>query len=338
MRLKSGRIWYQPGFTDEGPDFKRWRAVLSSVREGTCIPVVGVGLVEPIIGSRRALAVDWAAESAFPMAPHAREDLPQVAQFVAVDQDYPTMRSELGRYMRANMRKRNPNVLANEPEDSSLDRLISVAGANWRNQTPDEPHAALAKLGLPIYVTANFDSLLEDAITAGNRTPQVEIAPWNDRLAAQPPLEKRLPGYQPTPDQPLVYHVFGRLTQPDSLVITEDDYFDYLIGITHNNDMVLPALRAALSGNALLFLGFQMDDWSFRVLFRSLMRNEGRDRRSRYTHVAVQVDPDEGTISDVDQARQYLDGYFEYSEVVVYWGSVQDFIKELQRRWQIPPI
>jgi hypothetical protein len=34
-----------------------------------------------------------------------------------------------------------------------------------------------------------------------------------------------------------VYHVFGHLRNPDSIVLTEDDNFEYLIGVTKNNDM-----------------------------------------------------------------------------------------------------
>ena len=37
-------------------------------------------------------------------------------------------------------------------------------------------------------------------------------------------------------------------------------------------------------------LGFRLDEWDFRVLFRSIVNQEG-DRRKEHTHVAVQIDP-----------------------------------------------
>ena len=40
------------------------------------------------------------------------------------------------------------------------------------------------------------------------------------------------PEYKPDKDNPLVYHLFGRLDIPESLVLTEDDYFDFLVGVT----------------------------------------------------------------------------------------------------------
>jgi len=40
----------------------------------------------------------------------------------------------------------------------------------------------------------------------------------------------------------LVYKLFGQLAEPDSLVLTEDDYFDYLIGVTSNRDLIPEAV------------------------------------------------------------------------------------------------
>ena len=75
-------------------------------------------------------------------------------------------------------------------------------------------------------------------------------------------------------------------------MITEDDYFDYLIGVTSRNDLIPGVVRRSLTDSALLFLGFDLDDWDFRVLFRSIMNREGSKRRSKYAHVAAQIDPE----------------------------------------------
>jgi hypothetical protein len=77
-----------------------------------------------------------------------------------------------------------------------------------------------------------------------------------------------------------------------------------------------------------------MDDWNFRVLFRSIMSQEGGRRRSKYTHVAAQIDPEEGRILEPERARRYLERYFQDADISIYWGSAEDFVQELQRRWQ----
>jgi len=162
----------------------------------------------------------------------------------------------------------------------------------------------------------------------------VELCRWNEYVAMLPSVYDDDPGYRPTEQNPLIYHLFGHLKEPDSVVLTEDDYFDYLIGVTRDKDLIPPIVRRALADTALLFLGFRMEDWDFRVLFRSLMSQEGRRRRSRYAHVAVQIDPEEGRIQEPERARRYLESYFQGADISIYWGSVFDFVRELQERWE----
>ncbi|MCK5430975.1 MAG: CHAT domain-containing protein, partial [Anaerolineales bacterium] len=40
MRLKSGRIWYVPGFSDDRQGFEKWPALLRSIRRGQCTPII----------------------------------------------------------------------------------------------------------------------------------------------------------------------------------------------------------------------------------------------------------------------------------------------------------
>jgi hypothetical protein len=130
--------------------------------------------------------------------------------------------------------------------------------------------------------------------------------------------------------------LFGRLDDIESLVLTEDDYFDFLIDFWREHERVPTAVRAALASSSLLFLGFNLNQWDFRVLFRSLLKGEGNQKRRKQLHVAVQVDPDDDQITDPDRAREYMEQYFEgfsESEVSIYWGSSEDFLAELQRRW-----
>ena len=96
------------------------------------------------------------------------------------------------------------------------------------------------------------------------------------------------------------------MDRPESLVLTEDNYFDYLIGVTRHADIIPPAVLRAWNDNALMFLGFQIEDWNFRVLFRSIMNQEGRDGvtsnrtspcRSTRTSTAASIRCRRGSIS-----------------------------------------
>ena len=183
----------------------------------------------------------------------------------------------------------------------------------------------LADQPFPIYITTNPDSLLEAALEAAGKSPRTALCPWNEYV------ERSQEVYEAEPDaqNPLVYHLFGSLEEPDSLVLTEDDYFNYLIGVTGNKELIPDSVRRALADTALLFLGFHVDDWNFRVLFSSFMSQEGRGRRRKYTHVAAQIDPEEGRIVEPERARRYLESYFQGADISIYWGSAEDFVREL---------
>jgi hypothetical protein len=133
-----------------------------------------------------------------------------------------------------------------------------------------------------------------------------------------------------------VYHLFGHQARRHSVVITEDDYFDWLIGVTRDKELVPPRVKGAFAASSLMFLGFRLDEWDFRVLFRSIINQEG-DKRKEHTHVAVQIDPEEGSTIEPDRARVYLEKYFQGSHITIYWGSTESFIKELHDAWVAQP-
>jgi hypothetical protein len=330
MRLRSGRIWYTPGFSEQGSDFKKWPALLASLQAGKCTPILGAGLYEPLLGSWRDLALNLAEKYHYPLAQFFRDALPQVAQYLSIDQDLNILIQELERAIRQTVQQRFsadlPETLKGD-KVSTLD-LISFGGQKFRARNSLEQHKVLAGLKLPIYITTNYDNLMVDALKEAGQDPQMVICPWSDRFSADSIYEKETE-YRPSAERPLVYHLFGHFSLPESLVLTEDDYFEFLIGVTSNKDLIPPVVRRALTDTALMFLGFQLDDWSFRIFFRSIMDLQGGGRRSRYAHIAVQVDPDEVRNQDPRRAHEYLEDYFEDDSISIYWGQSGDFIREL---------
>lgn len=307
MRLRNGRIWYTPGFGQDREALRKWPSLLQAIKREQCTPILGPGLGENMLGSRAELARTWADKYGFPLLPHSRENLPQVAQFVATDQGLAFVQYEYADQLRSQMQA-NP-----EAGEATI-------------------HQVLARLPLPIFVTTEATDLLADALRAAGKDPVTEICPWKEDLISLDSIYAQEPDYQPTAQRPLIFHLFGHLAQEDSLVLTEDDYFDYLVGVTANKELIPLAVRSALNNSALLFLGFHLDGWEFRILFRSIINRTGR--RSRYEHVAAQINPEEGRILEPEGARHYLREYFRDAQVSIFWGSVDDFAGELER--QIP--
>lgn len=339
MRLKSGTLWYEPNFGAEegGRPYEGWRALINHINKGTCTPILGPGLTDSLIGPRREIARRWAETSEFPMAPHDQEDLPQVAQYEFVNQEdsdivLEEFRSSVRTGLLSKLGKTQSRARLEAPVD---DLLVELGTRRWRSN-PCEPHWVLAQAPFRIYITATLNSLLFEALKAVGKKPREELFRWNDDADWPPSVYDEDPDYSPTLEEPLIFHLFGRLGVRDSVVMTEDDYFDYLIGATRNSDLIPDEIRYELSNNSLLFVGFEMDGWDFRVLYRSLMfylqNPTPQKKKGKIAHAGVQIDLEEGRILNVHRARDYIESYFEDTNVHIYWGSVDDFARELRRQ------
>jgi hypothetical protein len=335
MRLKSGRLWYVAGTGPEGP-FDKWPSVIRDLTDAKCTPVIGPGISDALLGTRQEIARDWARSYRFPMAPHNRESLPQVAQYLSINQSRRFPRSELMKHLRRILVQRYRNELPADllREEASLEDVIAGAWEVRHRMEDVEPYSVLAQLPAPVYVTTQPSRLLARALTDAGREPEVELCRWHEDADWPESVFDREPGYRPTAQRPLIFHLLGVFDEPESLVLTEDDYFDFLIGVTRNQDLVPKVVRRRLSDSALMFVGFRIDEWDFRVLYRSLMSSEGGNRRKGYTHVAVQIDPEEGVTIDAGRARTYLESYFQTASVSLYWGSTEHFVKELRTEWE----
>jgi hypothetical protein len=335
MRLKSGRIWYVPGFGQEGGGFEKWPALIRYTEKGQTTPILGPGMSEVITGSWRDAAQEWAEKYHFPLSPYQRDALPQVAQYLAVNQDRNFPRDAVEDRVRTMIQNRFAAALPDDLKQgrASIESLIQIAGSKLRESEGDDSFEALAKLPIPMYITTTFDNLMFDALKAAGKTPERAICPWNEDIDNMDSIFEKERDYRPDANRPLVYHMFGHFSQPNSLVLTEDDYFDFLIGVTSNKDLVSAIVRRTLADSALMFLGFQLDDWSFRVFFRTIMGQQGGGRRSRYAHIGVQIDPDETRTIEPSRARKYMESYFQNADISIYWGHSNDFVKELSQQW-----
>ena len=357
LRLKSG-LWYESGFEGDKPGFEKWPSLLAAIENGRCVPILGSGLADGVFGSRREIARRWAEAYRFPLAPHDRDDLPQVAQFLTVTQGWGTTVHTLEKQIKTGLLRRYRGEPPPEltTADATLSTISTAVGKQQRDAGETEPHRVLAGLALPIYVTTNPDNLLRDALCAAGKAPRIELFRWNsDPSIAWPPSisdpasETYDPAYRPSPREPLVYHLFGNLDHPDTLVLTEDHYFEFLKRAgdaerVKEGAVLDPAsfrsdVRAALARSALLFVGFQMDDWDFRMLFRSdLINREGSGARRDYFNVGVQVSPEEGRFLEIEAAREYLNTYLnsESARISLFWGNAEDFAAELARQLAKP--
>jgi hypothetical protein len=168
------------------------------------------------------------------------------------------------------------------------------------------------------------------ALLKNNRDPLVMYSRWNKTLEDPTTIENSSRLLDISVERPLVYHLFGKTEIPKSMVLSEDDYFEYLMWVNNPAAKIrLPEpVITAWRDDALLFLGFQMDDWSFRALFRSILYGDRRRSIRDYPSVAVQLQPGGGYLN-AESARRYLSDTFRSDQVDIYWGSAEDFLNEL---------
>ena len=180
-----------------------WHALMLRIRDGRCTPFLGAGACVPALPLGGDLAEEWADEYGYPM--DDRRDLARVTQFMAVrfkDQMF--------------------------PKDRMRERIQDLPGPDFARE--DEPHAALADLPLPVYITTNYDAFMVEALRDRKRVPAQEICRWNTSpavTAARGVLASKK--FVPTPQNPVVFHLHGRLDIRESMVLTENDYLDFLV-------------------------------------------------------------------------------------------------------------
>lgn len=347
LRLRSGRLWHGRGFAREAGGFDRWEGVVTAIDERDCIPILGPGLAESMLGSLRDLAIRMADRLDVPLTGPNRKDLAQVAQYLAYRQDRSYPRQQLAAALKDYLMQRHAPWLAEElagtqAAELKLDSIISSIGKRTRAARPDEAHARLARLPFPIYVTANRDNLLFDALEEAGKKPRYKLVRWRPMKNVPKAYFEWEADYEPDHLAPVILHLFGNLEYPESLVVSEDDYFDFLLGVARSQAQQMPVIPtyicSQLAGSGLLFLGFELDDWDFRILFRSILMQEGNALGEKRVRVAVQLNPDEERITDSLGARKYLERYFQIGATYgIFWGDPDEFMDELFARWKGNP-
>lgn len=286
-----------------------WELLMRRIRDGKCTPFLGAGAAHGVLPLGSQIARKWAQDFGYPLEDSG--NLARVATYLAVQYDpmYPK------------------------------DLLLK----DWfKNPKPpdynaaNEPHATLASLPVSIYMTTNYDPFMTGALKAAGKNPHRELCRWNNFIKDSPSIFVQDPDFEPSDKEPVVFHLHGHDEYPESLVLTEDDYLDFLVSISRDGELLPHQVRRCLAGTSLLFIGYSLADWSFRVLFRGLVTSV--EQSLRRISVTVQVPPSTGDENspgpEPSEIQDYLAKYFDQIDIRVYWGTAQDFMRELGEHWE----
>jgi len=286
-----------------------WQGLLYSIKYKQCTPVLGAGACAGVLPLGRELAQRWAKQYDYPFSDS--DYLPRVAQYVAI---------QLGH---------------NTPKFMIRKEFEGRGYPDFND--PDEPHRLVSDLRLPVYVTTNYDDFIMQALARRVPPPTAkrELCRWF-KLRGRNQVDLSM-DFQPTEDQPLVFHLHGALDNADSMVLTEDDYLEFLVCVSEEENLIPPCVSERFTSSSLLFMGYSLDDMNFKVLFRKLSGYMRLNQSER--HVSVQLAPKPNETSEefivrARRQREYLEKHFGLQKVRVYWGTCQDFARELRAKWE----
>ncbi len=340
MRLRSGSLLDKPGqiTTNKHDDEESfWEYLLVRIAEGQCVPFLGPKINTGLLPDREAVARFLADKQDYPLADS--NDLVKVAQYISMKKTPGFMRSGYLGFM-----KRRLAGYLDVPLTDAQKRKFRKAGFSemvealaWAEKIQtvyeNEPHHLLADLELPLYMTTNFDNFMVEALKHNSdRSPRRAGLRWNPEEEDTEKEKYTIP--EPTATEPLVFHLNGYdgdKTQEKHLVLSEDDYLAHFVRLSRDQQTVLPMnILRLLSESSFLFLGYNLDDWDFRVILQGLLKNTAKTGDD--LHVSVQLDPHKNV--GQDKAYEYFERYLERFNFDIYWGKTEQFVIDLHNRWQ----
>jgi len=189
-------------------------------------------------------------------------------------------------------------------------------------------YAVLADLDLPIYITTNYDLLMEEALKCKGKEPISGYSVWKE-LRENPNQDS------PTSDKPLVFHILGHIENPASMVLTVKDYIDFAIYLSKKaeRDTLPHSVRQNLPKSTLMFMGYRLEDVSFLIIFQAFIKLMSLFDMSESIAVQVQL-PTNTNLDKKNAIQKYLNEFTgRYFKIRIYWGDPDDFLQQLRKRW-----
>ena len=315
--------------------------VIENISDGKVVPIIGGVFTDDLaFGSHDALRNGWARFTRYPLA-NQQHDMARIAQFAGISQandglfDEARIKKTYLDFLKAalQLRARSDPAISDDTRAAVAEeaRNLTVSQLarrlNYPGQESPEQNAllVLAQLPLPVFVTTCYHDFLEVALReSAGKEPQTEVCIWHEGLKRIPSVYDRERTYTPSKERPLVYHLHGFDAYPESLLLTEDDYLDFMYKIQENSYLNHARVKQALTESSLVMVGYRPRDWDFRSVFRGVIkpRPPGMWKDS----VAIQLEKDE-TI------QEYIQKYMRQAMFEVEWQEPGLFIRELYTGW-----
>ena len=333
MRLKAGKIWdYQRRIPQVNLPEADQNAVIDGIltwlRRSKVIPILGPGINENLLPPYSEITEYWSERYNYRRYNYPindRNDLPRVAKLVETMRGLKIPHNALLDHLKEFLLGRMTEQQRERLKNRGLDDVVKEAAQENFKPKANSPHQILARLPISTYIATTPDTFMAEALKIESKSVQpLTRCLWR----GSDEVDKDYESIKGTLDERLVFHMFGY--DEDSLIITEDDFLEFLRVVSRDSWRIPLGLRSTLTESMLLFLGFNIRDFDFRIFFKGVVDQLKDIRRERVA--ILQLPPDLSRKERLEEKREietFLAKDLSNLKIQVLWTSIEDFLNEL---------
>ena len=281
-----------------------WDDLLAHLRERVLIPFVGPELVTMEHAGRRATVTRVLAE--------------QLAERYKLAFEW-TDGSGLHDVVRALVAVRG------RTDSERLYRVVNDLLLEAHPAPPEALRQLAGILDIPLFVTTTFDSLMTQAVDevrfGGARgTRELWFSPNQSTVEQQKTVRP------PSPDEAVVFKLFGRASSTPQYALHDEDVLEWLHALLAETAGLPEWVTYRLRESPLLFLGCRIPDWIGRFLMRLASSTRLSLASKQFFIVGSANAPDSGL-------ADFLQTYCGATRVQVVEADPAVFVAELHQRW-----
>ena len=218
----------------------RWRGLVERIRRGTCILLLGPGVaIDPDDPEQTPLSVSLAHRLAADETVADDKDLIDCNNLTYVAQLF--------------HRRKKDRI--------ELEMVVDGFYQPFDRLKPDF-HQDIAALPFTLCINTTPDNFLYNALFEAGKEPRRDH--YNFRRA------RKVIAVEPTIDKPLVYDLYGSRTEPESLVLTENDRLEFLVNVIKGSPELSPFVRSQFANSDTSFLSVTLSTCEGMARLRDL--------------------------------------------------------------------
>jgi hypothetical protein len=223
------------------------KLIINAIKKGKCLAFIGAGACTPFENN------NGQEVPGLPNVAHLAKKLAERCQYSNCNDFELQKVAEYFLYTSSGDRESLEKAVREEIQKTCVPRPI---------------HTVLAQLEqVKIIITSNYDNLMEEELQKyGRKLTRNVYSRKNSRAAHfnhSPILEE---------GEVVLHKMHGTIEEHESLVITESDYISYLANL-YDKDRGMPEYfrKTWIPFCTLLFLGYDLADWNFRVIWEGVL-------------------------------------------------------------------